>query len=224
MADPINGTVKERMANHPDRETVFGKAIADHLTVVETVKGQQELLEAIARVMAAALHGGNQILWCGNGGSAGDSQHLAAEIVGRFRRERRGLASIALTTDTSILTSISNDYGYEVVFSRQVEAVSKPGDVLVGISTSGNSHNVIAALETAKLHGVTTVAFTGEGGGRMGALADHLFAVGSRDTARIQEAHILAGHMLCDWLELDWIASQTDAGTEPAEAREAGVL
>jgi len=212
-------TPKECMANHPDRETVFGKAIADHLAVIATVEEQQELLETIARSMAAALHRGNTILWCGNGGSAGDSQHLAAEIVGRFRRERRGLPSIALTTDTSILTSIANDYGYEAVFARQVEAIAKPGDVLVGISTSGNSHNVICALEAARAHGVMTVAFTGEGGGRMGALADHLFAVSSRDTARIQEAHILAGHMLCDWLELDWIAAQA-----AAEAKEAGVL
>jgi D-sedoheptulose 7-phosphate isomerase len=212
------------MANHPDRETVFGNAIADHLEVIESIKEHQELLESIARVMAAALHCGNQILWCGNGGSAGDAQHLAAEIVGRFRRERRGLPSIALTTDTSILTSIANDYGYEAVFSRQVEAIAKPGDILVGISTSGNSHNVICALESARSHGVTTVAFTGEGGGRMGALADHLFAVGSRDTARIQEAHILAGHMLCDWLELDWIASQTNTAPHADEAKEAGVL
>jgi D-sedoheptulose 7-phosphate isomerase len=205
------------MANYPERETVFSKAIAEHLDVIQTVTQQQELLEEIARAMAAALHNGNQILWCGNGGSAGDSQHLAAEIVGRFRRERRGLPSIALTTDTSILTSIGNDYGYEAVFSRQVEAMSRPGDVLVGISTSGNSHNVIAALELAGKLGVTTVAFTGEGGGRMGALADHLFAVSSRDTARVQEAHILAGHMICDWLELDWIAS------EAANTAEAGV-
>jgi len=210
------------MTNHPDRETVFGKAIVEHIAVIHSVKEQQELLEEIARVMAAALHRGNQILWCGNGGSAGDSQHLAAEIVGRFRRERRGLPSIALTTDTSILTAVANDYGYEAVFSRQVEAMAKPGDVLVGISTSGNSRNVVAALETARLHGVTTVAFTGEGGGRMGALADHLFAVSSRDTARIQEAHILAGHMICDWLELDWIASQSEAASE-SETKEAGV-
>jgi len=206
------------MTNHPDRETVFGKAIVEHIAVIHGIKEQSELLEGIARMMAAALHRGNQILWCGNGGSAGDSQHLAAEIVGRFRRERRGLPSIALTTDTSILTSVANDYGYEAVFSRQVEAIAKPGDVLVGISTSGNSRNVVAALETAKLHGVTTVAFTGEGGGRMGALADHLFAVGSRDTARIQEAHILAGHMLCDWLELDWIAAQAAPSVESQEA------
>ncbi|HEX4319617.1 MAG TPA: D-sedoheptulose 7-phosphate isomerase [Acidobacteriaceae bacterium] len=215
------------MANQPDRETVFGNAIADHLHVIATVNEQQELLETIAREMAAALHRGNQILWCGNGGSAGDSQHLAAEIVGRFRRERRGLPSMALTTDTSILTSVANDYGYEAVFSRQVEAMGRPGDVLVGISTSGNSHNVICALEAARPRGITTVAFTGEGGGRMGALADHLFAVGSRDTARIQEAHILAGHMICDWLELDWIATEAHGveahGPELHGKKEAGV-
>jgi D-sedoheptulose 7-phosphate isomerase len=210
------------MTNHPDREAVFGKAIVEHIAVIHGVNEQQDLLEGIARVMAAALHRGNQILWCGNGGSAGDSQHLAAEIVGRFRRERRGLPSIALTTDTSILTSVANDYGYEAVFSRQVEAMAKPGDVLVGISTSGNSRNVVAALEAARVHGVTTVAFTGEGGGRMGVLADHLFAVTSRDTARIQEAHILAGHMICDWLELDWIASQSEAASD-SETKEAGV-
>jgi D-sedoheptulose 7-phosphate isomerase len=191
----------------PDRESVFTRAIADHLEVVGSLHARVELLEEIARIMAHALHAGNQIMWCGNGGSAGDSQHLAAEIVGRFRRERRGLPSIALTTDTSILTSVANDYGYECVFSRQVEAVSRPGDVLVGISTSGNSHNVIAAIEKANELGVTTVAFTGAGGGRMGSLAKYLFAVESRDTARIQEAHMLAGHMICDWLELDWIAS-----------------
>ena len=214
--------VEEHMGNHPDRETVFGNAIVEHLEVIHGVKEQLELLEEIARVMAAALHRGNQILWCGNGGSAGDSQHLAAEVVGRFRRERRGLPSIALTTDTSILTSVANDYGFEAVFSRQVEAMARPGDVLVGISTSGNSRNVVAALETARVHGVTTVAFTGEGGGRLSALADHLFAVASRDTARIQEAHIFAGHMLCDWLELDWIASQAHE-TRDGEAREAGV-
>jgi D-sedoheptulose 7-phosphate isomerase len=196
------------MTNHPDRETVFGNANADHLEVIRGVGEQQDLLEKIAETMAEALRRGNQILWCGNGGSAGDSQHLAAEIVGRFRRERRGMPSIALTTDTSILTAVANDYGYEAVFSRQVEALAREGDVLVGISTSGNSHNVIAAIEAAKLYGVTTVAFTGAGGGRMGDLADYLFAVNSKDTARVQEAHILAGHMLCDWIELDVIETQ----------------
>jgi D-sedoheptulose 7-phosphate isomerase len=186
-------------------------AIAAHQDAIQSVIDQTSILETIAKVMTACLHSGNQILWCGNGGSAGDSQHLAAEIVGRFRRERRGLPSIALTTDTSILTAVANDYGYEAVFARQVQALGRPGDILVGISTSGNSPNVVCAIEAAKSQGLTTVAFTGQGGGRMATLADHLFAVDARDTARVQEMHILAGHMLCDWLEADWVAAQTEA-------------
>jgi D-sedoheptulose 7-phosphate isomerase len=191
------------MAGSPDGAKIFGEAIAEHLGVVREMEAQQPVLEAIARAMTACLRDGGKILWCGNGGSAGDSQHLAAELVGRFRRNRRGLASVALTTDTSALTAIANDFGYETVFSRQVEALGAAGDLLVGISTSGNSKNVIAAIEEAKALGMVTVAFTGAGGGRMATLADHLFAVASRETARIQEAHILAGHMLCDWIELD---------------------
>jgi len=199
------------MTSGPDSTGIFGKAIAEHLEVVGQLATQQGVLEAIALAMTSALRSGGKILWCGNGGSAGDSQHLAAEIVGRFRRERRGLPSVALTTDTSILTSVANDYGYEAVFSRQVEAIGASGDVLVGISTSGNSPNVVAALEMARHHGLVTVAFSGAGGGKMAALADYHFAVASRDTARIQEAHILAGHMLCDWIELDWLHGQVAA-------------
>jgi D-sedoheptulose 7-phosphate isomerase len=122
--------------------------------------------------------------------------------MGRFRRERRALASIALTTDTSILTAIGNDYGYEHVFRRQVEALCEEGDILVGISTSGNSKNVCLALETAKERGAFTVAFTGQGGGAMVGIAHAALCINSKDTARIQEGHILCGHMLCDWIEL----------------------
>jgi D-sedoheptulose 7-phosphate isomerase len=208
------------MVSGPDAAKIFGKAIAEHLEVVRQVEMQQPVLEAIALAMSETLHAGRKILWCGNGGSAADSQHLAAEIVGRFRRERRGLAAIALTTDTSTLTSVANDYGFEAVFARQIEALGVPGDLVVGISTSGNSRNVIAAFETARSHGLATVAFTGAGGGRIATLADHHFAVASRDTARIQEAHILAGHMLCDWIELDWIHTQPPAaqGAEQSSA------
>jgi D-sedoheptulose 7-phosphate isomerase len=206
------------MSSVPDAASVFGKAIKDHLEVVSQLESQQALLETIARAMVSSLRAGGKILWCGNGGSAGDSQHLAAEMVGRFRRERRGMASIALTTDTSVLTSIANDYGYEAAFARQVEALGNPGDLLVGISTSGNSHNVIAALEAAHAQGLVTVAFTGQGGGRMAALADHLFAVPSTDTARIQEAHILAGHMLCDWIELEAIHTPAEPAKTAATA------
>jgi len=124
-----------------------------------------------------------------------------------------------MTTDTSILTAVANDYGYEAVFSRQVEALGNPGDVLVGMSTSGNSKNVVKAIEVARELGLTTIAFTGAGGGKLAELADYLFAVPSKDTARIQEAHILAGHMLCDWIELDWIHVQSVANAELAAAK-----
>jgi D-sedoheptulose 7-phosphate isomerase len=200
------------MSSSPDAASIFGTAIAEHLEVVRQVEAQQPVLEAIAQAMTATLWAGGKILWCGNGGSAGDSQHLASELVGRYRRQRRGMASVALTTDSSALTSIANDYGYEAVFSRQVEALGVAGDLLVGISTSGNSQNVVAALEAARSQGLTTVAFTGAGGGRMAKLADHLFAVASKETARIQEAHILAGHMLCDWIELDCVSGAEREG------------
>ncbi len=180
---------------------IFQKAIADHLAVIEALSDQQPTLERIAGEMTRAIFDGKKVLWCGNGGSAADSQHLAAELMGRFRRERRGLASIALTTDTSVLTAIGNDYGYEKVFERQVEGLCVKGDVLVGISTSGNSRNVCAALETARELGAFTVALTGEGGGMMAKIADATLRIASKDTARIQEGHILCGHMLCDWIE-----------------------
>jgi len=151
--------------------------------------------------MTRAILAGKKVLWCGNGGSAADSQHLAAELMGRFRRERCAFPSIALTTDTSILTAVGNDYGYERVFQRQVEALCTNGDVLVGISTSGSSKNVCAALQTARQIGAFTVAFTGQGGGEIAAIADVALRIPSKDTARIQEGYMLCGHMLCDWVE-----------------------
>jgi D-sedoheptulose 7-phosphate isomerase len=194
------------MAEMPDKNKVFASAMAEHLTVIEALRGQQPVLEQIAAEMAQAVLRGNKILWCGNGGSAGDSQHLAAELVGRFRRERAAMCSIALTTNTSILTAIGNDYGYEHVFRRQVEALAAEGDVLVGISTSGNSQNVCLALEEARKLGVLAVAFTGAGGGAMKQVADITLCIASHDTARIQEGHILSGHMICDWVELELCA------------------
>ncbi|MGB6973071.1 MAG: D-sedoheptulose 7-phosphate isomerase [Terracidiphilus sp.] len=190
------------MHSEPNPIRVFEHALAEHAAVIQALSAQQSVLEHIATEMARAVLAGKKVLWCGNGGSAADSQHLAAELMGRFRRERRGLASVALTTDTSILTAIGNDYGFDRVFARQVEALCAPGDVLVGISTSGNSRNVCAALETAKSLGVFTVAFTGESGGKLAALASITLRMPSSDTARIQEGHILCGHMLCDWIEI----------------------
>ena len=182
---------------------VFEKAITEHLTAIQALRAQQPILERIAAVMTRALVAGKKVLWCGNGGSAADSQHLAAELVGRFRRERCGLASIALTTDTSILTAIGNDYGYEEVFRRQVQALCVAGDVLVGISTSGKSKNVCLALEAAGKLGAFTAAFTGEDGGPMAMIARESVRIASKDIARIQEGHILCGHILCEWVELN---------------------
>ncbi|HUN84925.1 MAG TPA: D-sedoheptulose 7-phosphate isomerase [Terracidiphilus sp.] len=190
------------MSERENPGQTFQRAVSDHIAVIQALASQQSLLEKIADEMTRAICTGHKILWCGNGGSAADSQHLAAELVGRFRRERRALASIALTTDTSILTAVGNDYGYEKVFQRQVEALCVNGDILVGLSTSGNSGNVCAAIETARRLGAFTVALTGEGGGAMAKLADVALQIASNDTARIQEAHILCGHMLCDSIEL----------------------
>lgn len=184
-----------------DPSSVFCQAIDDHLKVIDSLRDQQSLLQGIAEEMTRAILAGKKILWCGNGGSAADSQHLAAELMGRFRQERCALPSIALTTDTSILTAVGNDYGYEKVFQRQVEALCSRGDVLVGISTSGSSKNVCAALQTARQIGAFTVAFTGHGGGEIAAIAHVALRIPSKDTARIQEGHMFCGHMLCDWVE-----------------------
>lgn len=184
-----------------DPSSLFLQAIEDHMAVIGSLRDLQSLLQRIAEEMTRAILAGKKVFWCGNGGSAADSQHLAAELMGRFQRERCALPSIALTTDTSILTAIANDYGYERVFQRQVEALCSRGDVLVGISTSGSSKNVCAALQTARQIGAFTVAFTGQGGGEIAAMAAVALCIPSKDTARIQEAHILCGHMICNWVE-----------------------
>jgi D-sedoheptulose 7-phosphate isomerase len=155
----------------------------------------------VAKRMAEALSKGGKILFCGNGGSAADAQHLAAEFVNRFQRDRRALAAIALTTDTSVLTSIGNDLGFDRVFSRQVEALARPGDVLVAISTSGNSPNILHAVETAHALGVATVGLSGGTGGRLATLADEAFVVPNPETPRIQEVHITLGHVWCALVE-----------------------
>lgn len=141
---------------------------------------------------------------CGNGGSAADSQHIAAEFVGRFHKERISLPAIALTTDTSILTAVGNDYGYDVVFKRQVEGLGREGDVLIGISTSGNSKNVIEAFMEAKAKGIKTIAFTGEKESRSSEVADITLRVPSTVTARIQECHILSGHIICSFIDEEY--------------------
>ncbi len=182
--------------------SVFTDAITDHLAIISQLDTQREAFERVAVRLTECLLQGHKVLWCGNGGSAADAQHLAAELVGRFRSERRALPSLALTTDTSVLTAIANDCGFAEIFDRQLEALCAPGDVVVGISTSGKSRNVCAALERARELGAFTVAMTGESGGHLAGYADECLRVASSDTARIQEGHILLGHMLCEWVEL----------------------
>ena len=156
---------------------------------------------AIAAAIIAALRTGNKLLIVGNGGSAGDAQHIAAEIVGRYKQDRPGYAAIALTTDTSALTAIANDYGFEQVFARQVEGLGVRGDVLLAMSTSGRSANIVAALKKARERGLVTVGFTGATGAAMGAGCDHLLIAPSDDTPVVQQIHLAIGHGICDEIE-----------------------
>lgn len=163
-------------------------------------QGLMEQIGAVAAAAEAALRRGNKLLLAGNGGSAADSQHIAAEFVSRFEFNRPALSAIALTTDTSMLTAIGNDYGFEQLFARQLEATGRQGDVFIGISTSGSSRNILKAVETAAGLGITTVALCGNRGS-LGAMCDHVLAVPSSMTARIQECHILIGHTICSLVE-----------------------
>jgi len=169
------------------------------------------VLGRIAEIVVAALCRGNKILFFGNGGSAADAQHLAAELIGRYRRERAALPAMALTTDTSILTALANDYSFDIVFARQIQAFGRKGDVAIGISTSGNSANVLRAMETAKAMGLHTIALTGEGGGKLAGLVDVCFRVPSSSVSHIQETHITVGHALCDVVERELFDNRGDA-------------
>ena len=204
------------MAKAQQAADSFEQAIAEHLKVIEALRREIPMLERIASLMSSAILDGKKILWCGNGGSVADAQHMAAELVGRFLCERRALPSISLTTDTSLLTSVGNDYGYEHVFQRQIEALCVAGDVVVGISTSGNSKNVRRALEAARAVGAHTVAFTGENGGTVTEIANLTLRIRSSETPRIQEGHTLCGHMLCDLIERRVVhAEREKAATKP---------
>jgi D-sedoheptulose 7-phosphate isomerase len=173
-----------------------------HQQVVECAATElAERIDACASLLATALRGGNKVLVMGNGGSAADAQHLAAEMVGRFLLERRALPAIALTTDSSILTAVGNDYGFERVFERQVQALAVPGDVVIGISTSGNSANVLLALQAARAIGCTTVGLLGRDGGEIAPLVDLPLTVSAPQTPHIQEVHAVIVHILCQQVE-----------------------
>lgn len=190
MADQLKQGIRAQL-----RET------ADNLRAMSDDAALHAALGEVVAACVAALRGGNKLLFAGNGGSAADAQHLAGELVSRFHYDRPGLPAFALTTDTSVLTAIGNDYGYERLFARQIEAVGMPGDVFVGISTSGRSPNILAALRAARAKGMISVGLTGRGGGQMPGLCDHCLHVPSDSTPRIQEGHIALGHTLCCLIE-----------------------
>lgn len=187
--------------------------IQQHMAVIAALEPQAGAIQHLAEQMASAALAGKTFFWMGNGGSAADAQHLSAELVGRFKLERPAIASVALHTDTSVMTCLSNDYDYSVIFARQLQALCRPGDVVVGISTSGNSENVLQGLKVAQAKGAMTVGLTGAAGGQMATLCDHCVQVPSDDTARIQEAHILIGHSLCQVVE-QAVASQNKVAAE----------
>ena len=175
---------------------------SEHLKVSKkTMESVGKTIEIAAKLCIDSLKNGNKILIFGNGGSAADAQHIAAEIVGRYKTERKGLSAIALTTDTSILTSISNDYGYLYMFKRQVEALANDGDVLIGISTGGTSANVVSALKIAKKLGCQSIGFSGRDGGEFNSVCDVNLKAIAEDTPRIQEMHILFGHIICHLID-----------------------
>lgn len=186
--------------------------IEEHQKVINSLTPLIPSIEIVGNQMVSCLRSGGKIIFMGNGGSAADAQHLAAEFVGRFQQDRKAFAAIALTTDTSVLTAVANDYGFEEVFVRQIEGLYNPGDVAVGISTSGSSPNVLKAIEFVNNSGGVTVGFSGkEGGGRLQKITDYCLTVPSQVTARIQEAHILIGHILCELVEDDLTGGENDA-------------
>ena len=181
------------------------KLIEKNLDIISanfiSLKKVSGMIEDVAKVCISALSNGNKIMLCGNGGSAADAQHIAAELVGRYKINRKAFNAIALTTDTSILTAIANDVGYDTIFERQVEGLGKSGDVLIGISTSGNSQNIILAIEKAKKLGIKTIALTGANDSKIKNLADYTINVPSTITNNSQEMHIAIGHILCEIIE-----------------------
>ncbi len=180
---------------------LFTRNLADQAALLQSMTGLSAAVHQAAGLCSDSLRRGGKLLFCGNGGSAADSQHLASELTGRFIKERRPLAALALTTDSSALTCIANDYAFDEVFARQLAALGKAGDVLVAISTSGNSRNVIRAVEEARAIGLQVIGLLGRDGGALGPVCDVAVVVPSQVTARIQEAHILIGHTLCGMIE-----------------------
>ncbi len=184
-----------------DAESLVERRLNEHLAAINALIADRATVAEIALAIADAFKTGGKILIFGNGGSAADAQHFAGELVGRLYLERAALPAVALSTNTSNMTAIANDFGYDSVFARQVEALGRPGDVAIGITTSGNSPSVVAGLDAARCDGLTTICMTGKTGGSAGASADICLAIDSIDTPRCQEAHIAAIHIICEWVE-----------------------
>jgi len=182
-------------------KSLFIENLKGHLSVFQSLHSIDDAVVRAGKILGQSLRSGGKILFCGNGGSAADSQHLASELTGRFIKDRKPLAALSLSTDTSALTSIGNDYSFDEIFARQVQGLGRNGDVLVGISTSGNSRNVIRAVEEARAAGMQVIGLLGRDGGMLYELCDVSIVVPSQVTARIQEAHILIGHTLCGLIE-----------------------
>ena len=180
---------------------IIKKHLDEHQSVLSSLESLAPQIQTVAKQIIQALQKGNTIFWCGNGGSASDAQHLAGELVGRYVGDRKALKSISLNADSAVMTCIVNDYGYEHIFSRQVEGLGSEGDVLVGITTSGNSENVLNALAVANQKQMTTIGLLGKGGGKALSLVSEAIVINSNTTARIQEMHITIGHILCDLIE-----------------------
>jgi D-sedoheptulose 7-phosphate isomerase len=181
--------------------SLYSHNLAEHLALFQTLHALDGIVAQAGQLAAATLQSGNKLLFCGNGGSAADSQHLAAELTGRFIQDRKPLAALALSTDTSALTCIANDYSFDEVFARQVQGLGRAGDLLVAISTSGNSRNVIRAVEESRALEMKVIGLLGRDGGGLRSMCDLAIVVPSPVTARIQEAHILIGHTLCGMIE-----------------------
>lgn len=182
-------------------DDIIRKELADHLATVEQLVNGRAVIESMASKVIECLKAGRKIIFFGNGGSAADAQHLAAEFVIRYKKNRRSLPSLALTTDTSMLTACGNDFGFETIFARQIEGLADAGDVVIGITTSGNSPNVVAGLKEAKARGCFTISWTAQGGGMAAEVADLAFKAPSPVTARAQECHMIAGHIICELVD-----------------------
>ena len=197
----------QKSESSTDERELLARSLQDHLDSLKTLlETNLDQIQATGNLICQTLQAGNKILICGNGGSAADAQHLAAEFSGRFYTDRHALPAEALHCNTSYLTAVANDYSFDVIYSRLIEGIGIEGDILIGLSTSGNSANILKAFEAARKKRIMTIGFTGSTGGKMKQLSDHLINIPSNDTPRIQESHIMVGHIICELVEKSYFS------------------